>query len=46
MFISGTSPKVLPIKLVNNIKMDPNNGIIRMLMTEYNDKIKEYMKSH
>ena len=32
MFISGTSPKVLPIKSVNNINLDSNNIIIRKLM--------------
>ncbi len=46
MFISGTSPKVLPIKLVNNISLDSNNNIIRNLMREYNNEIIKYIKSH
>ena len=45
MFISGTSPKVLPIKSVNNINLDPNNGIIRKLSKEYDNDINEYMKN-
>lgn len=46
MFISGTSPKVLPIKEVNNIKLDHNNSIIKELMTEYDHEIGEYIKNH
>ena len=45
MFISGTSPKVLPIKSVNNINLDPNNGIIRKLSKEYDNDINEYIKN-
>ena len=46
MFISGTSPKVLPIKSVNNINLDPNNSIIRKLMLEYDNEINIYIKNH
>ena len=46
MFISGTSPKVLPIKSVNNINLDPNNSIIRKLMKEYDNEINKYIKNH
>ncbi len=46
MFISGTSPKVLPIKKVNDINLNPNNNMIRKLMKEYNDKIDLYIKKH
>lgn len=46
MFISGTSPKVLPIKAVNDIKLDSNNSIIRKLMMEYDHEIVEYIKNH
>lgn len=46
MFISGTSPKVLPIKEVNSIKLDHNNSIIKELMTEYDHEIGEYIKNH
>ena len=44
MFISGTSPKVLPIKTVNSIKLDPANEIIRSLMEEYNREIMNYIE--
>lgn len=46
MFISGTSPKVLPIKAVNDISLNPNNSIIRKLMIEYDNEINEYIKNH
>ena len=46
MFISGTSPKVLPIKLVNNINLDSNNDIIRKLEIEYDHEISRYLKNH
>jgi len=43
MFISGTSPKVLPINQVNNIGLDANNNIIRKLMLEYDNQVKRYI---
>lgn len=46
MFISGTSPKILPIKAVNDINLNPNNSIIKKLMTEYDHEIVEYIKNH
>lgn len=46
MFISGTSPKVLPISIVNDITLDPNNSIIRKLMLEYDNEVNEYIKIH
>lgn len=45
MFISGTSPKVLPIKSVNDINLDPNNSIIRRLMVEYDNEVKSIYKN-
>lgn len=40
MFISGTSPGILPISKVENIVMDVNNEIMRKLMKLYNDSVK------
>ncbi|AOR22886.1 aminotransferase class IV [Clostridium taeniosporum] len=45
MFISGTSPKILPINQVDSIKI-PNNEIISKLIKYYNDKINNYIKSN
>lgn len=46
MFISGTSPKVLPINQVNDINLNANNRIIRNLMEAYDNEIEEYIKCH
>ena len=46
MFISGTSPKILPIKEVNDISLNPNNNIIRKLRIEYDNEINQYIKNH
>ncbi|MCE5220793.1 MAG: aminotransferase class IV [Clostridium sp.] len=46
MFISGTSPKILPIKEVNDISLNPNNIIIRKLRIEYDNEINRYIKNH
>lgn len=46
MFISGTSPKILPIKSVNDINLDSNNDIIRKLAIEYDNEISQYLKNY
>ncbi|CAG9702452.1 aminotransferase class IV [Clostridium neonatale] len=43
MFISGTSPKILPIYLVNDVKLDEKNSIILKLMKAYDDSINKYL---
>ena len=43
MFISGTSPKILPIYLVNDVKLDEKNTIILKLMKAYDDSINKYL---
>ncbi|WP_315077666.1 aminotransferase class IV [uncultured Clostridium sp.] len=45
MFISGTSPKILPINQVDSIKMN-SNEIINKLIKYYNNKIISYIKSN
>ncbi|WP_026888231.1 aminotransferase class IV [Clostridium beijerinckii] len=46
MFISGTSPKILPIKTVDRISFNVDNNIIRKLMKEYDSEIEKYIKNH
>lgn len=46
MFISGTSPKILPIRKINDIVLNPNNDIIKKLMEEYNKEINLYIENH
>lgn len=43
MFISGTSPKVLPINEAGEIKLNPQNDIIKKLSDEYNKEIEKYL---
>lgn len=42
-FITGTSPKVLPIRAVGNLQFDVQNKIIIGLMSEYNRMIDDYL---
>jgi len=42
-FITGTSPKVLPIRTVGNLQFDVQNKIVISLMTEYNRMIEDYL---
>lgn len=44
MFISGTSPKILPIKAVDDIVLNADNSIIRELIREYDKEIDLYIK--
>lgn len=47
LFITGTSPKVLPIFQVDDRKFDsPKNNIILTIMESFDSMIKEYIKSH
>ncbi|MCX7904495.1 MAG: aminotransferase class IV [Caloramator sp.] len=42
-FITGTSPKVLPISEINDIIYDVNNELMRKIMQLYDDEIKNYL---
>ena len=44
MFISGTSPKILPIKSVDEMKFNIDNEIMKKIMLEYDKKIKKISK--
>ncbi len=43
MFISGTSPKILPIATMDNIKFRVDNKIMQLLIKEFNEEIKKYI---
>ena len=45
MFISGTSPKVLPLNSVGEIKLNPKNDVIKKLLDEYNSAMKKYIEN-
>lgn len=44
-FLTGTSPKILPIKQIQSVEFDVNNKILRKLMSTYNSIISEYLAS-
>lgn len=47
LFITGTSPKVLPISQVDRMKFDsPNNDTVKNIMIAYEQIIKNYTDSH
>ncbi len=43
-FISGTSPKILPLSKINNITFDVSNKILRHIMSNYDEMIREYIQ--
>jgi branched-chain amino acid aminotransferase len=43
MFITGTSPKILPVNQIDNLPMPVDNAIMRHLMLAYEDQIKSYI---
>jgi len=43
-FISGTSPKILPVTRINDIKMDVENKHLINLISLFNQQIDEYIK--
>ena len=45
-FISGTSPKILPIKKVEDHEYDVNNELLQKLMQSFDKKIEQYIKSY
>ena len=45
IFISGTSPKILPIKEVDNVKFDVNNVIMRKLMKAFDKEVENYINA-
>ncbi|MFU0823695.1 aminotransferase class IV [Clostridium sp.] len=46
LFISGTSPKVLPVAQVENKKFDAKNKIVIEIMKEYDRILEEYINSN
>lgn len=42
-FITGTSPKILPIKKIGQFNFNPKHEIVRLLMKSYNEMIEDYL---
>lgn len=43
MFISGTSPKILPIRIVDDINLNVENETMQKLIREFDKEIEEYI---
>ncbi len=43
-FISGTSPKVLPVKAIDQFIYSPNHPLLAQIMNLYNTEIADYLK--
>jgi len=46
MFISGTSPNILPISSVDNKVLDVDNKVLRYLMKKFDEEIKKYIENY
>ncbi len=46
IFITGTSPKILPVKQVGKTLFNPQNEILQSLIKRYNLLVDEYVKLH
>ncbi len=46
VFLTGTSPKVLPVKQIETTEFNPQNKIIQQLITEYDLLITKYIQSN
>ncbi|NPA38024.1 MAG: aminotransferase class IV [Chlorobi bacterium] len=45
VFLTGTTPKVMPVKQIDNYSFDVQNELTRILMEKYDNLIEEYKKS-
>ncbi|MEE4256849.1 MAG: aminotransferase class IV [Bacteroidales bacterium] len=43
-FISGTSPGILPVKLIDKFRFNTSNEILRTLMTAYNEYVRKSLQ--
>lgn len=45
VFLSGTTPKVLPVKAVDDIYYDTNNRFVGLIMEKYDQHLQSYVES-
>ncbi len=43
-FLSGTSPKILPVSQVSDLRFNPKNSLVRQLMEDYDKLIAGYIR--
>lgn len=44
-FLTGTSPSILPIARIDDLKYNPNQSIVNLLITDYNKRVRDDMES-
>ncbi len=44
-FLTGTSPKILPVRYIENLHFNPDNEIVKQLIHSYNDLIERYISN-
>lgn len=45
IFLTGTSPKLLPVKSIGRLEFNTDNLVLRKLIEQYNFKIQQYIKN-
>jgi len=45
VFITGTSPKILPVRFIGNHLFSTQNATVKQLMREYNQMIQDYVQT-
>jgi branched-chain amino acid aminotransferase len=44
-FITGTSPKILPVKLIDEVRFNVLNSNVQQLIQAYNSRIEKYIQT-
>ncbi len=44
-FLTGTSPKILPINKINDVEFDPQNDVVKQIILSYEKLIHEYINN-
>jgi branched-chain amino acid aminotransferase len=45
-FICGTSPKVLPVKKINDVTFNTKNSMVTLIKDKYNAMIEQYIEDN
>ncbi len=46
LFITGTSPKILPVSQIGNISFNPQHHLVKLLQNSYNKLVADYISSN
>ncbi len=46
VFLTGTSPKVLPVSGIDHLRFSPGNSLVRTIAAHYDELIEDYIKLH